>query len=245
MRRQKKKRRGKKKKDFSFFWLFLLLLVSGILIAYYFYAQPKPVIHRSEINLPRGYQSFGIDISHHQEDIDWETLLNESDYDSLLHFVYFKVSEGSSHEDQKWMQHQKTLKNKGIHHGAYHFFLPKIDAKEQANHFLSKWTKTKSDLPPVIDVEIEDKNLIQGTLLWLKEVENRTGVRPIIYTSTHLFERYFKSSFKEYNFWVAGYSKEPESTKDPRVLIWQYSDKGRLPGIKTTVDLNYCKIRFD
>ena len=44
-----------------------------------------------------------------------------------------------------------------------------------------------------------------------------------------------------YNFWIAAYSREPQYMTDREVLHWQFSESGRLPGIKGMVDLNVSK----
>jgi lysozyme len=193
------------------------------------------------------FQIFGIDISHHQETIDWDELLIKNELDSIISFVYFKVSEGISHSDSRWEEHRDNLKKYHKKYGAYHFFLPEKDPKLQAENFLNHYSKTQSNLPPVLDVEIEEKNkgqLIKSMAIWLRDVELKTGEKPIIYTSLSLYKSRFHDCFKNYKFWVASYSKQPDLENDPRIICWQYSEKGKLPGINGNLDMNVMRSSF-
>jgi len=197
------------------------------------------------IALPTPFVSYGIDISHHQEKIDWNEVLNFSD--SLISFVYCKATEGINHVDTQWNRNRGILLDKNIPHGAYHFFLPKKDAKKQAIHFLQNYQLQKTDLPPVLDAEIEadsKQQLVSQMRIWLEYIEKKTGRRPIIYTSYNMYAEFMKKSFRDYKFWVANYSTKESRFQDDEIIHWQYSDNGKVPGIKEKVDLNFSKIEF-
>jgi lysozyme len=150
--------------------------------------------------------------------------------------------------DTQWENNRETLLEIEKPHGAYHFFSVTSDPEQQARHFLNYWKKEDMDLPPVLDVETSaetDAILINSMKKWLKIVENESGMRPIIYTSLSFYETKFQNDFKDYYFWIAAYSRRPECLKDERILHWQYSDNGDLPGINKKIDLNVSKISFD
>ncbi len=195
--------------------------------------------------LPEGFVSYGIDISHHQGEIDWDQLVQHSD--SLLSFFYCKATEGIHHVDTRWKENRSSLVALGLNHGAYHFFLPNKAADLQAEHFLNHYVAQPTDLPPVLDAEIEgasDADLIKRMKIWLSKVELKTGRRPIIYTSHHFYRTKFRGAFEGYKFWIANYNKNVDGLDDPSILHWQFSDKGNVPGIKGNVDLNYSKTPF-
>ena len=197
--------------------------------------------------IPEGFPTIGIDVSHHQGKMDWEKLFNRTGYDSLIHFVYCKATEGHTHTDSQWKRNRKILNNFGIPNGAYHFFIPTDPPLPQARHFLKHWKKRDIDLPPVLDVETEglsDKDLVAKMKIWLKEIEERSGMRPIIYTSLHFYETKFRSDFKDYKFWIAAYSRKPSCINDERIIHWQFSETGRIPGTKEKVDLNVSKLVY-
>lgn len=195
--------------------------------------------------LEEGFYSQGIDVSHHQGKVDWNKLFKSTD--SLVVFVFCKATEGVSHLDTQWERNLQELRNRSVPVGAYHFFKPELSPKKQAQHFLKHYTPEQTDLPPVLDVEEEgtdDTKLLKNMKLWLSLVESKTGRRPIIYTNFYLFDEKFKLHFPEYNFWIANYSDDAERLEDPRILYWQYSDRGKIPGINGTVDLNMSKVKF-
>ena len=102
--------------------------------------------------LPSGYLSFGIDVSHHQGEIDWDDFVDCND--STIRFVYCKATEGETHVDSQWRRNRKNLLHYNIPNGAYHFFQPKKNPSNQAKHFLNHYNIQDNDLPPVLDAEI-------------------------------------------------------------------------------------------
>lgn len=198
--------------------------------------------------VPKNYKGFGIDVSHHQGKINWDTLFHKP-LTPAIQFVYAKATEGKGHIDREWEYNRAELIRKNIKHGAYHFFRPATDPLEQAIHFLNIYKPRDTDLAPVLDVEIEavsDEVLFENMKIFLLEVEEKTGKRPVIYTSFHFYRTKFKNRFEEYKFWVAAYSEPFLLPKDERILHWQFTDKGDLPyHKKVKLDLNVSRVVFD
>jgi lysozyme len=196
--------------------------------------------------IPEGYASVGIDVSHHQGKIDWEELMIDKGFDTIVDFVYCKVTEGADHLDTQWERNREKLNEMGVLNGAYHYFSTKTPPRPQAAHFLAHWDERDIDLPPVLDVEDEgfsDEDLIAKMQIWLTEVERVSGRRPVIYTSLNFYETKFRNRFPGYKFWLAAYSREPQYMTDEDVIHWQFSEKGDLPGVGK-VDVNVSKIEF-
>lgn len=213
----------------------------------YYQANPaSPSEHIGMRELPENFKSHGIDISRYQGDIDWKLFFEKSD--SIISFVYCKATEGVSHVDAKFTTNRDALRKHNKAFGVYHFFVPSLNAESQANHFLKNYSPRANELPPVLDVETEsvsDAKLIKGMKVWLELVESKTGKRPIIYTSYHFYSTKFKKEFKNYQFWIANYSRRNDRMTDKRIIHWQYSDKGGIPGIVGPVDLNFSKQEFN
>ena len=252
-KRKPTKKVSNKKKSNNYFnpsWIIVFFACGIIALGIWYYYSPiEKKINKNEFikKIPKGFTSFGIDVSHHQGHINWSLLFNKEDFDTIIHFVYCKATEGNSYVDKKWNYNRKTLNNLGIPNGPYHFFISKEPPRPQVEHFLAIWKKRDVDLPPVLDVENEgfsDKDLRDKMKIWLEEVENKTGMRPIIYTSLNFYETKFKNYFPEYKFWIAAYSQKPNCLNDSRIIHWQYSENGILPGISEEVDMNVSKIPF-
>lgn len=191
--------------------------------------------------LPPGFNQHGIDVSHHQGKINWNAFLPKMD--STISFIYCKATEGTHFTDPQWKRNDEFLGNSRIRHGAYHFYLPNKDSKRQAERFVKTISVSKGSLPPVLDSETEapTAQLVNGMKTWLTTVEQSIGIRPIIYTSYHLYSTKLKGKFPGYKFWIASYNPDQRRVTDPEVILWQYSDHGRMPGIVGDVDLNFGK----
>lgn len=243
------KRKGKKTKSRKLLWF--LLIPFGFVCFFYFWYESENFVQTStrfHKIIPKGYKSIGIDVSHHQGEIDWDHLLIDKGFDSIIDFVYCKVTEGSDHIDRQWIRNREYLNKHGIPNGAYHYFNPKAPPREQVAHFLTHYQIRSIDMPPVLDVEDEgfsDEDLIAKVLIWCDEVTKKTGIKPIIYTSLNFYETKFRGKIVKYNFWLAAYSREPQFMSDREVLHWQFSESGRLPGIKGNVDLNVSKLEIN
>lgn len=245
------KRSRRKKSNKSSVWI-VTIIVALIVLGGSFWVwkrinnQPTPSSSFRKL-VPKGFPTIGIDVSHHQGEMNWDKLFNHTGYDSLIHFVYCKSTEGNTHIDTQWERNRKVLNTLGIPNGAYHFFISKDPPRPQAEHFLKHWKKRDIDLPPVLDVEMEgfsDQDLIDKMKIWLEVVEQKTGMRPIIYTPLNFYENKFKSAFLNYKFWIAAYSKKPPCIEDDRIIHWQFSESGRIPGTKEKVDLNVSKLIY-
>lgn len=195
--------------------------------------------------LPKGFLSHGIDVSHHQGTIDWDLFFEYMD--TTVSFVYCKVSEGTHFNDSQWNRNHSILAKSKLKHGGYHFFTPDISGEMQAAHFLNQYTPTKNELQPVLDAEVPastDSRLVNGMKEWLKAVEERTSIRPIIYTSYSMYRDKLKGKFPGYQFWIASYNPTESRVQDAEIIHWQYSDRGTVPGITGMVDLNFSKLSF-
>lgn len=181
----------------------------------------------------------GIDVSHHQKKIEWDTVAAGWPVD----FAFVKATEGHDFVDSLFCQNWSELKRIGIRRGAYHFFRAYGCGDEQATHFLSLVEMEAGDLAPVLDIEVLDgiapEIMVQEAKIWLELVEKQLGVKPIIYSNQHFFERHLAGHFDEYPLWIARYSEEkPSLTSGKQWDIWQFSNEGCIDGICKKVDLN-------
>lgn len=193
-------------------------------------------------NYPEGYSIRGIDISHHQGTIDWDKLSRANIGNEKISFIFIKATEGRDFLDENFNDNFYNAREYGFTRGAYHYFKPKVSAKEQARYFLKQVHLEEGDLPPVLDIEetgdLPAPRLRQAALTWLKEVERRYKVPPIIYTSYRFKLDYLNTSeFDRYPYWIAHYYVHELKYKG-KWKFWQHTDCGRLPGIKGQVDLN-------
>ena len=196
------------------------------------------------IDLPGAYNVHGIDISKHQETIDWLQVSKSEWKGKKISFVFIKASEGSTRSDELFARNWREAKEKHLLRGAYHFYRPARGAEEQFKLFSSIVKLEKGDLPPVVDIEVTNsrsKKVIQeGLAEFLDKLEDEYHARPILYTSLSYYRRYLADKFSDYPVWIA-YYKEEDSLKaafQTEWHFWQHSDKGNVSGIKGKVDFN-------
>ncbi len=224
-----------------------LVSAAYIYFFYYFFISPFGFRFRAlygDISYPEGYEIHGIDISHHQGEIDWQTLKDEGMIDKFpVRFIMIKATEGATKIDENFIDNFYQAREYGFTRGAYHFYSVHSPAKAQAEFFIKNVKLESGDLPPVLDVEHKPKNQTdeefkQSVQLWLNMVEFHYGVKPIIYTYYKFKMKYLNDSvFDAYPYWIAHYYVEKVEYKGAW-KFWQHTDVGKLPGIKGNVDFN-------
>lgn len=187
----------------------------------------------------------GIDISHHQPSIDWDSLKI-----SDIAFIFIKATGGLDYTDPKFRKNWAGAQQTGLLQGAYHFYYATDDPVKQAE-FFSETVLAVSDstnLPPVLDVEtysvkagISVEQYRKDVKKWLELTEKAFGRKPIIYTSTNFANTYLNDdSFSIYHLWLAEYDVKKPSLPKPWEktgwTFWQQSYSDTIPGIKGGVD---------
>lgn len=208
--------------------------------------------------IPVGGYAYGIDISHYQTDIVWDSLMVLTDgHDRTIRsttaakeikpvsFVFIKATEGISLKDRHFTKNWKNADETGIRKGAYHFFRSSKDPSGQADNFIKTVGDISSDdLPPVLDIETIHKGcskeeLNRRALIWMKKIEQHYGRKPIVYSPASFINDILSEEIKEnYPIWVAHYrSDRPDAEKWD---LWQCTDKGVIYGIKGMTDISVC-----
>lgn len=229
-------------------WGIAILVVVAVYVwaVYYFFVGPTGFRWRAlygDPNYPEGYELHGIDVSHHQGDIDWERLRTARVNGYPLRFCVVKATEGRSYVDPDFSDNFYQAREHGLVRGAYHFWTATSTARQQAYFFLSKVELEYGDLPPVLDVEKKKASQPKAefqreVLTWLHIVEDKYHKRPIIYTNYRFKMQYLDAaSLDQYPFWIAHYYVDSIAYSG-NWKFWQHTDNGRLPGIEGPVDLN-------
>ena len=181
----------------------------------------------------------GIDISHHQGDIDFEKLKGN------ISFAMVRTSYGNFHTDNKYKRNIKGLEKINVPYGLYHFSyaVNKQEAKDEAIGFLNIIKNYKPLYPVVIDIEQSQrtKDLTKDTLVDIAntfcKIVQDAGYYVMIYANLNYFETKLNSgTLNKYDKWVAEWKNK--FTYDKEAGMWQYSSKGSIPGINGNVDLD-------
>lgn len=228
----------KKYAIYSIISLALIALIGGLYIAY-----SNGYIRMNYPSLA-DYPVQGIDISHHQGIIDWNKLDT-----AVVKFVFMKATEGASHKDSLFQENWENAKSLNIRAGAYHYFTFCKSGEEQAQNFIQSVPKDSASLPPAIDLEFggncKKENHKEDIMLeigqFIKTVENHYQKRVIIYSTYEFYNAYLINLFLNNPIWIRDILTTPKLKDNRNWLFWQYTNRGKLDGIDTYVDLNVFK----
>lgn len=192
----------------------------------------------------------GIDVSSHQGKIDWEAVAADGVEFAIIRVAFRGYGTGKLVEDTEFERNIKGAIDAGIKVGVYVFSqaITADEIMEEAQLVLKKIEPYEITCPVVFDVEkvsgtgrmnaLSAQDRTDLTLLFLRTIEN-AGYKPMVYHNTEMGALMIDlSKLEEYDKWYASYSDQMFYPYEYK--IWQYSDRGRVNGIDSDVDMNIC-----
>lgn len=179
----------------------------------------------------------GIDLSHYQGKVFWDIIGG----DTKMSYVYLKATEGGDRQDDTYEWNIQMAHEHGLKVGSYHFYRPLTDQKRQLQNFMSMCLPEEQDLIPLIDIEttggLSTDVFCDSLFYFLDLVEEAYRQKPLLYTGRNFYNKYLRGKIDDYKLMVAMYTDEPPMLADNRdYLIWQYTAKGSIVGVKGFVD---------
>lgn len=181
------------------------------------------------------------DLSHWNKVADWNKVK-----DSVEHVIY-KATQGTKYVDPTYLQAKERCKARGIKFSSYHFADGGDPAIEARHFYRIVSTADALDGELILDWEISHKNPVVWCATFLKELEYLSGKKGWIYLNNSTVGKYDWSIVKDYPLWVARYGMntgsvptlyKPNAGVWGNYTLWQYTSRGRVPGIEGNVDLN-------
>lgn len=194
----------------------------------------------------------GIDVSAHQNVIDWSLVAQDG-----VEFAFIRVgyrgwgTEGKLKEDDYFVANIEGAQAAGIKVGVYFYSqaITEEEALEEANFVLERIAPYQLDCPVVLDVEkvsnnnnarmnnISLEDCTKHAVLFCQTIEN-AGYTPMLYYNLQWgVQKLDPALLDQYGKWFAAYQ-----TDDPyypyEYKVWQYSSTGSVQGINGNVDLN-------
>ena len=193
----------------------------------------------------------GIDVSRFQGNIDWQAVAGDGVEFAIIRVANRGYGTGKLVVDEQFEKNIKGAVDAGIHVGVY-IYSQAIDEQEvveEANLVMEKLAAHDVNCPIVFDVEktadptgrmnqisVEERTNL--TLLFCQTVE-AAGYKPIIYHNMEMGALMLDiEPLEQYDKWLAYYNEDMYYPYEYK--IWQYSDKGRVSGISSNVDMNIC-----
>ena len=227
----------------------IVIIIAAVLLVIFltvFILAKMKIVFINEWFVDKSNSTIGVDISSYQADVDMEKLKEQD-----IRFVYIKASEGSKLQDDKFASNWENALKAGLPSGAYHFFSFDSPGGTQAENFITAvGDDIKGRLLPVVDVEYygdkeknppEKEDVIRELTVFLNAVEDKYGVKPMIYTGAGIYEKYLSDLAPEYKFWISSLYTPLSWNYHGDWYIWQYLNRGRLEGCsggEQYIDLN-------
>ena len=197
--------------------------------------------------------SVGVDVSSHQQDIDWELVAANGVEFAMIRVGYRGYTEGEIQPDDYFTQNIEGALAAGLDVGVY-FFSQALDEKEaidEANFVLESIKDYPLSYPVIFDWEdiqadartdgMDSVQLTKNALAFCSAIE-KAGYRAGVYFNQRFgYEEFDLESLQDYVFWLAEYNETPSFSY--HFQLWQYCNDGRVDGIQTDVDLNLAFLR--
>lgn len=192
----------------------------------------------------------GIDVSEHQGVIDWQKVKADG-----VQFAMIRAGFGRNNIDPYFKRNISECNRLEIPVGIFWFsyaYTREMSIRE-AQYCLAAIKGYKVDYPVFCDIEYDTTNyaarngvkmtktLASDMALAFMETIKAAGYKTGWYSNLDWVRNYLTSSaLDSWPLWFAQYASRKTYSGKADVVMWQYSDKGRVNGINGNVDMDYC-----
>ena len=200
------------------------------------------------------YESLcGIDVSYYQKEIDWEKVADDGIDFAMIRLGYRGADTGRLHTDSRFRENFRASKRAGLSRGVY-FFSQAVtteEAVEEAKYVIRRIRGSGIEYPVVFDMEpvsgsdrIDHLTSLEKTEIAdaFCQVIEKNGYTAMIYGNPSWLSDHLQMEYlTDYPLWIAHYA---DVTNYPHEFkMWQYTDRGRVKGIKGNVDMNILFVK--
>ena len=186
----------------------------------------------------------GIDVSSWQGKPDWAKVSN-----SGIKFAILRIHQKSG-TDASFEHNYKGCKSNGILIGGYKYSyaLTPAQAIDEAENLISVLGGRGLDFPVFYDLEWSQqrslgKQAIENIAVAFLTRIKKAGYKVGIYCNLDWYNNVLTDALKQYDCWIARYPASDNGSVQERLrpnagVGWQYSSKGKVPGISGNVDMD-------
>ncbi len=191
----------------------------------------------------------GIDVSKYQGEIDWQAVKADGVEYAFIRLGLRGYESGKIVLDEYFEQNLQGANDADVKAGVYFFTqaVTEAEAREEANFVLENIAGYQVSYPIVFDVEMITNANGRANALSKEERTNiaiafcetirQAGYTPMIYGNVKCFTKLLDMTrLQDYEKWYAFYDNYMYMPYE--VSCWQYTEKGRVNGIKAEVDMN-------
>lgn len=203
-----------------------------------------------------GASHVGVDVSAHQRQVDWAQVKGAGVEFVMLRTGFRGYGEaGAIVQDAYFEENIQGALEAGLDVGVYFFSqaVSEEEAEEEARQVLAWIEPYEITYPVVFDWESipHDKartdyvmpHTVNNCVLAFCAVVEEAGYTPMVYFNRNqAYQVMNLSLLSGCEFWLASYAATPSF--DYTFHMWQYTNKGTVPGIDGDVDLNICMVEY-
>ena len=186
--------------------------------------------------------SVGVDVSSHQQEIDWELVAANGVEFAMIRVGYRGYTEGEIQPDEYFVQNIEGARAAGLDVGVY-FFSQALDEQEaidEANYVLEQIKDYPLSYPVIFDWEdieadartdgMDSVQLTKNAIAFCDTIK-QAGYRAGVYFNQRFgYEEFDLESLQDYVFWLAEYNDTPSFSF--HFQIWQYCNDGTAPCLR-------------
>lgn len=191
----------------------------------------------------------GIDVSKFQGNIDWQAVKDSGMEFAMIRIGLRGYGSGQLVMDERFYENIKNAQAAGLQTGVY-FFSAAVsteEAVEEAEFVIKALEGYELSMPVVFDTEpiyseaartddLTPAQLTEITIAFCEKIR-QSGYTPMIYANAKRLTTVLNlEKLSGYEVWYADYQEKP--IYPYRYKMWQYTEKGSVPGIQGTVDIN-------
>lgn len=198
-------------------------------------------------------KSLGVDVSYYNSDIDWAVVKAQG-----IDFVILRIggrgwTTGLLYDDCRIREYLRSARSAGLQIGAYFYSTATTpyEAVEEASVAVKTLDGIPLDLPLFIDMEFSGEfpegradrlspSQRAGIATAFCETVRSSGYLPGVYAGQNFLKAYIDYNvISRYTIWLASYTTDNQLPFfDKRYDLWQFTESGRVDGIRGIVDLN-------
>ena len=202
-----------------------------------------------------GPYAIGIDVSSHQEVIDWEQVAASGVQFAMIRAGYRGYTAGTLNKDRYFVDNIEGALDAGLDVGVYFFSqaVTVAEAIEEAEYLMELVAPYQDDIsyPLVFDWERQSvsssrtkdtsEEMVVACAVAFCETVKAAGYIPMFYASPSKAYTLDMGYLSDYPFWLAHYTRDQAPSSYRYTFdMWQYSSSWRVPGIDGDVDVNIC-----
>jgi len=191
----------------------------------------------------------GVDVSSHQKDVDWEKV-REAGFEFAMLRVGFRGygQTGSLNPDLYAQKNYENAVAAGLKVGVY-FFSQAItveEALEEAEYVLQLIEGWDLQMPVAYDWEcladdyrtvvVDSRTLTDCVKAFCDRIDEAGYTSMVYFNPSQSRTQMYLEEMVDYKFWLAMYTDL--MTYEYKVDMWQYTNRGDVPGIKGNADIN-------